>query len=67
MHHSYLMTIIGRMRTNMRTTNDLSKFKGYDLVLAQCHLDNFGVIYMDNDYDEPMEIEDVIAQGIQEA
>lgn len=51
----------------MRTTNDLSKFKGYDLVLAQCHLDNFGVIYLDDEYDEPMEIEDVIAQGIQEA
>lgn len=51
----------------MITTNDISKFKGYDKVLAQCHLDNFGVIYLDDEYDEPLEVEDVIAQGIQEA
>ena len=43
----------------MRTTNDLSKFTGYNRVLAQCHLDNWGVVYMD-EYGEPLEVEDVL-------
>lgn len=43
----------------MKTTKDLSKFKGYDLTVAQCHMDNWGVIYLD-EYGCPLEVEDVI-------
>lgn len=43
----------------MTTTTNLEKFKGYDRALAQCHLDNWGIIYLD-EYAAPMEIEDVI-------
>ena len=43
------------------TTKDLSRFTGYDLSLAKCHLNNWGVIYLD-EYGSPIEIEDVIEQ-----
>ena len=43
----------------MKTTKDLKKFSGYDLSVAQCHIYNWGVIYLD-EYDKPMEVEDVI-------
>lgn len=43
----------------MKTTKDLSKFKGYDLAVAKCHLENWGVIYLD-EYNLPMDIDDVI-------
>lgn len=43
----------------MKTTKDLNKFNGYDKVVAQCHIENWGVIYLD-EYGCPMDIEDVI-------
>lgn len=43
----------------MTKTNDLTQFKGYDLAVAQCHLDNWGKIYLD-EYGEPMDVEDVM-------
>lgn len=43
----------------MKTTTDLSKFNGYDLVVAKCQLANWGVIYLD-EYELPMDVEDVI-------
>lgn len=43
----------------MKTTKDLTQFKGYDLSVAECHIANWGVIYLD-EYDKPMEVEDVI-------
>lgn len=43
----------------MRTIKDLTQFKGYDLVVAQCHLENWGVVYLD-EYGKPMEVEDVV-------
>ena len=42
----------------MKTTKDLTKFKGYDLSVAQCHMANWGIIYLD-EYGLPMEVEDV--------
>lgn len=43
----------------MKTTKDLSKFKGYDLSVAKCHLENWGVIYLD-EYGLPLDVEEVI-------
>lgn len=43
----------------MKTTNNINQFKGYDKVVAECHLENWGVIYLD-EYEQPMEVEDVI-------
>lgn len=43
----------------MKTTKDLSKFIGYDLVVAKCQLANWGIIYLD-EYGLPMDVEDVI-------
>ena len=43
----------------VKNTTNLSKFKGYDLSLAQCHIANWGKVYTD-EYGEPMEIEDVV-------
>lgn len=42
----------------LKNTTDLSKFKGYDLSSAQCHIANLGKVYTD-EYGEPMEVEDV--------
>ena len=43
----------------MKVTKDLNKFMGYDLVLAKCHIENWGVVYLD-EYNVPMEVEDVV-------
>lgn len=43
----------------MKTTMDINQFKGYDKSVAQCHLDNWGIIYLD-EYGSPMDVEDVI-------
>lgn len=43
----------------MKTTTDLTKFKGYDLAVAKCHMENWGVVYLD-EYGLPLEVEDVI-------
>ena len=42
----------------IRTTNNLTGFTGYDYSLALCHMDNWGLVYLD-EYGAPMEIEDV--------
>ena len=43
----------------MKTTTDLTRFKGYDLSLAKCHMANWGVIYLDDEYEQPIEIEEL--------
>lgn len=43
----------------MKTTKDLTLFKGYDLSVAKCHMANWDIIYLD-EYEKPMEVEDVI-------
>ena len=43
----------------MKTTKNIKKFKGYDLAVAKCHLENWGIVYLDQ-YGLPMDVEDVI-------
>ena len=43
----------------MKTTTNINQFKGYDRVVAECHMSNWGVIYLD-EYGCPMEVEEVI-------
>lgn len=50
----------------MKTTTNIEQFTGYNKTLAQCHMDNWGIIFIDDEYNEPMEIEDVISQGFAE-
>lgn len=47
----------------MKTTTDLSQFKGYDLSVAKCHIANFGKVFLD-EYNMPMDVEDVINEGL---
>lgn len=44
----------------MKTTTNVEQFKGYDRVLAQCHMNNWGKVFIDDEYNQPMEVEDVI-------
>ena len=44
----------------IKKTKDLSLFTGYDLVLAKCHMSNWGVVYYYADTLEPLEVEEVI-------
>lgn len=43
----------------MKTTK-INNFKGYFKTLAECHLANWGVIYLDEEFSQPLEVEDVI-------
>lgn len=43
----------------MRRCYDLTQFTGYDLAVAKCHIENWGVIYVD-EYGLPFEVEDVM-------
>ena len=43
----------------MKTTTNIEQFKGYDRTVAECHISNWGTIYLD-EYDMPMEVEDVL-------
>ena len=47
----------------MKITTDLERFKGYDRSLAECHMANWGIIYLD-EYLQPMEIEDISSEGL---
>ena len=48
----------------MRTTTDLRRFKGYDLTVAKCHMSNWGKVFLDEEYGQPLEVEDVINMGL---
>lgn len=48
----------------IKTTTDLSKFKGYDLSVAKCHISNWGKVFIDDEYGQPLEVEDVINEGL---
>ena len=43
----------------MKTTKDLQQFVGYDLAVAQCHMENWGKIFLD-EYEKPLDVEDVV-------
>lgn len=43
----------------MKTRKTINKnWSAYDQTVAKCHLDNWGVIYLD-EYNQPMDVEDV--------
>lgn len=49
-----------------KTCNDIGKFKGYDKIVAQCHMSNWEKIFVD-EYEQPIEVEDVILYLVPES
>ena len=49
------------------TTTDINEVKDreYDRVIAKCHMNNWGKIYLYPDTKEPLDVEDVIDWGLE--
>lgn len=44
----------------MKTTSTINeKWSAYDKVVANCHIANWGIIYIDEEFEQPLEVEDV--------
>lgn len=44
----------------MKRTKDIERFSGYNRTLAECHLHNWGVIILDDEYEQPLEVEEAL-------
>lgn len=45
------------LKYSILSPNDLNKFDGYDRIVAQTHIQNFGVIIVDGQYGDPIDNE----------